>query len=188
MFSRKNQNILSSHYTKLVDRASPHPSRSANDGEDPEDEFFALKRIDHDLPAASDQLVHSDLSKRKIRMLKSKKAMAKSGPQGHKLVFDDEGQAHEIYEFKEWREGTDHEDGKQFIAKEIGRMRQADVHDKEEAKEKKREKKRKRKDREKEEVNATFPMNHVWVSHHTFDCSAEGHIIWLSSGYSTGVG
>lgn len=149
MFARKNQDILTPHYAKLVDHADPSDSK---DGGPEDEDFFSLKRLDHDLPSTSDLPGHSDLSKRKLRLLKSKKALAKSGPQGHKLVFDDDGQAHEVYEFKEWEEAGGDEEGKQFMNKEIGKMRQADVHDKEEAKDKKREKKRKRKEREQEEV------------------------------------
>lgn len=153
MFARKNQGILSSHYTKLVDREDSYFLNNP-DTENAEDEdFFSLKRVDHDLPNVSDLPAHSELSKRKLRLLKSKKALAKAGSQGHKLVFDDEGQAHEVYEFAEWKESTGEEDGKKFMDKEIGRMRQADVHDKQEAKDKKKEKKRKRKEREQGEVS-----------------------------------
>jgi ATP-dependent RNA helicase DDX10/DBP4 len=150
MFARKNRGILSSHYTKLVDHEDSFFPNHADTNNDEDEDFFSLKRVDHDLPNVS---AHSDLSKRKLRLLKSKKALAKAGPQGHKLVFDDEGQAHEVYEFAEWKESTGEEDGKKFMDKEIGRMRQADIHDKEEAKDKKREKKRKRKEREQGEVS-----------------------------------
>jgi len=93
-------------------------------------------------------------------MPKSKKAMAKSGTRGHKLVFDNDGQAHEIYKFKEWQEGSDDEDGRQVIAKEVVRMQQADGRDKEEAK----EKRRKGKDREREEGFPLFSINFFCIS------------------------
>ena len=151
MFERKNQSILSEHYTKLVDHAG---------GSDSEDDFITLKRADHELPGEPGAPPESDYtSKRKQRMAQSKKAIAKGGPRGSKLVFDDEGEAHEIYEMKApeevFGEGgaegrTVKEAGKAFVENERGRMKEADVRDKEEAKEKKREKKRKRKDRERE--------------------------------------
>lgn len=152
MFARKNQDILTLHYGKLVN----HDDSDAGVGEDDDGDFFSLKRVDHDLPSTSNLPTHSDLSKRKMRLLKSKKALVKSGPQGHKLVFDEEGEGHEVYEFKEWEETGGAEEEQQFMSKEIGKMMRADVHDKEEAKDKKREKKRKRKEREQEEVSLCY--------------------------------
>ncbi|RPD65179.1 DEAD-domain-containing protein [Lentinus tigrinus ALCF2SS1-7] len=146
MFERKNQNILSEHYTKLVDR----------EDDDSEDEFITLKRADHDLDDGIALLESGFTSKRKEKMSMSKKALAKYGEKGHKLVFDDEGNAHEVYEmkdtadvFKDEREVM--EAGRQFVETERGKMKEVDVVDKAEAKEKKREKKRKRKEREREE-------------------------------------
>ena len=155
MFGRKNQTILSSHYGKLVEQgeAPEFNGEDDNDGED----FFSIKRADHDLP--TDLAEYSDLSKRKIRMMKSKKALVKSGPRGTKLVFDEDGQAHELYEFKDAKDVDVECDGAEFMRKEIGKMQRADVDDKEVAKEKKREKKRKRKEREREEVSPTIPRS-----------------------------
>ncbi|TFY67036.1 hypothetical protein EVJ58_g1894 [Rhodofomes roseus] len=150
MFERKNQNILSEHYTKLIEHAG---------GSDEEDDFITLKRADHELPGDPSALSESEnISKRKQRMAVSKKAIAKYGPKGSKLVFDDEGGAHEIYEMKApeevFGEGSAavKEAGKVFVEGERGRMKETDVKDKEEARDKKREKKRKRKEREREEM------------------------------------
>jgi len=156
MFGRKNQTILSSHYGKLVEQDGT-PGSNGRDNDDDED-FFSLKRADHDLP--TDLAEYSDLSKRKIRMMKSKKVLAKSGPRGTKLVFDEDGQAHELYEFRDAEDVDVERDGAEFMRKEIGKMQRADVDDKEIAKEKKREKKRKRKEREREEVS---PTTLLWV-------------------------
>jgi len=84
-------------------------------------------------------------------MMKSKKTLAKSGPRGTKLVFDEDGQAHRLYEFKDVEDVDVERDGAEFIRKEIGKMQKADAGDKAAAKEKKKEKKRKRKEREREE-------------------------------------
>ncbi|KZT08099.1 DEAD-domain-containing protein [Laetiporus sulphureus 93-53] len=149
MFERKNQNILSEHYTKLVDHAA--------DSEE-EDDFITLKRADHELPDDPNALPQSEFaSNRKLRMANSKKALAKTGPRGSKLVFDEEGNAHQLYELKtadEVFKGVDDvkEAGRQFAEGARGKMKEADVRDREEAKEKKREKKRKRKEREREEM------------------------------------
>jgi len=167
MFSRKNQTILSSHYSKLIEQ----DETSGFDAGDNEDEdFFSLKRADHDLPI--DLAEHCDLSKRKIRMMKSKKALAKAGPRGTKLVFDEEGQAHALYEFKDANEVDVEGEGADFLRKEIGKMRRADVDDKAVAKEKKREKKRKRKEREREEVRLPILLSPVFPV-----CRAQWYIL-----------
>ena len=155
MFGRKNQTILSSHYGKLVERGDPPASGfEAGDKDDGED-FFSLKRADHDLPM--DSIEHSDLSKRKIRMMKSKKALAKAGPKGTKLVFDDDGRPHAIYEFEDVKDVNMEHDSAVFMKKEIGKMQRADVDDRAVAKEKRREKKRKRKEREREVSTTIIP-------------------------------
>ncbi|KAI0356989.1 DEAD-domain-containing protein [Trametes cingulata] len=148
MFERKNQNILSEHYNKLVDH-SADPN-----ADDSEDDFITLKRADHDLEDGQ-STEHDFISKRKQRLAASKKALAKMGPKGHKLVFDEEGNPHELYEMKDasevFRDANEvKEAGRKFAESERGKLQQADVVDKAEAKEKKREKKRKRKERERE--------------------------------------
>lgn len=149
MFERKNQSILSEHYTKLVDHSA---DTRGDDGSD--DDFITLKRADHELK--EEDLPQSEFtSKRKQRMANSKKALAKYGEKGHKLVFDDDGNPHEVYELKtaeeEFRGADDAKRvGKKFAEDERLRLRELDVMDKAEAKEKKREKKRKRKERERE--------------------------------------
>ncbi|TBU45315.1 DEAD-domain-containing protein [Dichomitus squalens] len=148
LFERKNQNILSEHYNKLVD----HSADGA--GSDSDDDFITLKRADHELE--DDALRESEYkSKRQQKTALSKKALAKKGPRGRKLVFDDSGQAHEMYELKDTQEVFKDADevmeaGRRFAESERGKLKEADVADKAEAKEKKREKKRKRKERERE--------------------------------------
>ncbi|KAH9928023.1 DEAD-domain-containing protein [Epithele typhae] len=143
MFERKNQNILSEHYAKLVDRDDD------DDGGD--DGFITLKRADHGLEDVP-EIDTGFISKRKAKLALSKKAIAKHGEKGKKLIFDDDGQAHEVYEMQDPEnvfKGEDvHEAGRKFAEAERGKLLTADVTDKAEAKEKKREKKRKRKQRE----------------------------------------
>lgn len=145
MFERKNQNILSEHYSKLVDHGA--------DGiaSDSDEEFITLKRANHDLDSA---LPTSDsLSKRKLKMGQSKKAMLKYHGQGEKLLFDDDGRPHQVYELRDVEEEFKGKDvlkeAEEYAEGEKGKLREADVEDKELAKEKKKEKKRKRKEREK---------------------------------------
>ncbi|KAF7342043.1 RNA helicase [Mycena venus] len=151
MFERKNQNVLSTHYSKLIEGAG---------ADDEDDDFITLKRANHDLdvPDADDG---ADLSKRKQRLLSSKaKRALLTGGQGRKLIFDEEGNPHEMYEMEDagaWINekggirGVE-EEGRRFAEGEKGKMREASVRDREEAREKKREKKRKRKEREKAEA------------------------------------
>lgn len=147
MFERKNQKF--EHYNKLLDHDDVV---SDDDGED----FITLKREDHGLSSDSEGHREENMSKRKLKMSKSKRAMLKSTELGKKLVFDEEGNPHEIYEMQDPEEffGVGPEGvmdaGKKFAEGERVKLGTADVLDKEEAKEKKREKKRKRKEREKE--------------------------------------
>lgn len=147
MFERKNQNILSEHYSKLIDH---------EDAEEEED-FITLKRADHDLdlPASNEPDADAEnLSKRKFNLSRTKRMVAKYGQLGHKLVFDDEGNPHEVYEMVNPEEFYKHgaeavkKAGLAFAEGEKGKLKSADVIDKQEAKEKKNEKKRKRKERE----------------------------------------
>ncbi|KAF7366467.1 RNA helicase [Mycena sanguinolenta] len=138
MFERKNQTVLSEHYSKLID----------NDVDD-DDDFITLKRADHDLD--EDEPETSEQSKRKQRMMasKAKRAML-TGGLGKKLIFDDEGKPHELYEMEDADTWINEKGGIRGV--EGGGAPAANVRDKEEAKEKKREKKRKRKEREKAEA------------------------------------
>ena len=151
MFERKNQNVLSSHYSKLIEHDS-----TSDDG-DSDDEFITLKRADHDLPESEMlPLDSSDLSKRKLKLGKAKQAIAKNGV-AKKLIFDDAGKPHEVYEMADpdaWYEAKGglvgaKKEGQLFAQEEGLKMRAADVTDKQEARDKKRDKKRKRKEKEK---------------------------------------
>ncbi|KAG8712337.1 ATP-dependent RNA helicase dbp4 [Ceratobasidium sp. 394] len=164
MFERKNQGILSEHYTKLVD----HEAEES----DPEDDFITLKRANHDLPDDHTKRPHAssslpvidceDISKRKLKIGQSKSAMLKYKSGGTKLVFDEEGGAHPLYEMRDdsafvAEAGGDVVGaGKAYVDEVRARMRDEDLLDKEEAKNKKREKKRKRRERETEQDVSTL--------------------------------
>ncbi|CAE6506005.1 unnamed protein product [Rhizoctonia solani] len=162
MFERKNQGILSEHYTKLVD----HEDNEA----DQDDDFITLKRANHDLPddksrstqqsTLLNQIDHEDISQRKLKIGQSKRAMLKYKSGGTKLVFDDDGGAHPLYEmqddtaFKQEAAGDVIGAGKAYVDQVRTKMRDEDMVDKQEAREKKKEKKRKRKAREQETEGA----------------------------------
>ncbi|KAI1189972.1 ATP-dependent RNA helicase DBP4 [Nemania serpens] len=165
MFDRTNQDVLTDHYTKLVGDTTDKT------GEDSEDDFLSVKRVieGDDLDAAAidktllptgTKIIHGlggdepfivD-SKRREKMLKSKKQMLKFKGKGDRIVFDDEGVAHHPYriqgeeDFK--REGSAEAQRRRFVEGETARVKEADVSDKALAKEKRREKKEKRKARE----------------------------------------
>ncbi|PYH83117.1 putative DEAD box RNA helicase [Aspergillus uvarum CBS 121591] len=181
MFERRNQDVLADHYSKLIndDGTMVEPNTATQDA-DEDDDFLSVKRRfeagDKDLGAGSSSDEDTDGegaekkptkvvqldgkqalvidSKRREKLLKSKKKLLKFKGKGSKLVFDDEGNAHELYEMEDEEDfkakGDAKEQQARFLAEEAERTRQADVEDKEVAKQKKREKKEKRKARERE--------------------------------------
>ncbi|KAF5858866.1 ATP-dependent RNA helicase dbp4 [Aspergillus alliaceus] len=177
MFERRNQDVLADHYSKLINDdgtlVDPSKTTGATDDADEDDDFLSVKRRfdagDDDLGGSSEeesapkgvkvvQLDGKDSlvidSKRREKLLKSKKKLLKFKGKGTKLVYDDEGNAHEMYEMEDEEDFKARGDAKdqkaQFLAEETERTRVADVEDKEVAKQKKREKKEKRKARERE--------------------------------------
>ncbi|ODN86073.1 ATP-dependent RNA helicase DBP4 [Cryptococcus wingfieldii CBS 7118] len=157
MFERKNQDILTPHYTALI---------STED--DDNDDVFTLARKDHQLSGDEGDDVDTealkaelkkplisseDLSKRKLKAATSRKALLKDRPAPEKVIFDEEtGEARDFYKSgKEVeQEESNEERRKAFLEKEREIMRIQDKIDKEVARGKKQELKRKRKDREKE--------------------------------------
>ncbi|KAI8317550.1 ATP-dependent RNA helicase [Colletotrichum sp. SAR11_240] len=167
MFERTNQDVLSGHYTKLV--ANGEVSGPAIDDND-EDDFFSVKRVLNDdaldaesanAPGAKPKVIaYGDQqfivdSKRREKALSSKKKMLKFKGRGTKLVFDEDGNAHQIYELQNEddfkQEGPAEELRQKFVESETARVKEADMDDKELAREKRREKRLKRKLAEKEE-------------------------------------
>ncbi|KAF9085079.1 ATP-dependent RNA helicase dbp4 [Mortierella sp. GBA35] len=157
MFNRKNQSVLADHYTRLIDHDSDNKGAAskAGGGDDDDDDIFTLKRVDHDL--GGDEIPEDavlPISRRQQKMSKLEKI--KNQGQGNKLLFDEDGQAHELYELED--EASFHAKGdastqqRDFLEKEKKVMDRADVIDKSAAKEKLREKKAKRKQREREDM------------------------------------
>lgn len=94
-------------------------------------------------------------SKRREKLLKSKKQLLKFQGSGTKLVFDEDGNAHPLYQLRDeahfQQQGAAEDQRQQFVDAEADRVRTADVEDKAMAKAKRREKKLKRKARERGE-------------------------------------
>ncbi len=99
MFERKNQSILSEHYSKLIDHEGNGDLFGSDDDNGSDSEFMTLKRADHELPV--DLPESAELSKRKLKMGTSKKALIKFRGLGQRLLFDDDGRAHDVYDVKD---------------------------------------------------------------------------------------
>jgi ATP-dependent RNA helicase DDX10/DBP4 len=181
MFERQNQDILAGHYSKML--ADDDPPSDASDvkndfhDEDPSaDDFLSVKRTipaEGDVPdyetgpnrsykklvniAGVKEPILVD-SKRAEKRLQSKKKILKYKEKGERLVFDDEGNAHPLYElegeakFKE--RGLPEDQRRRFVDEERQKAAKFDTEDKELVKEKKRAKKEKRKERERREAEA----------------------------------
>jgi len=155
MFERRNQSILTPHYSALVTH------------DDDEEEVFTLARKDHALEGEGGDLVDGDLvpltpgaplissedlSKRKLKAGASKKQSLRNKPTGEKLVFDDEGLATDFYKSGRQEEelGGGEAARREFQEREREKMREVSKVDREVARAAKMEKKRKRKDKERE--------------------------------------
>ncbi|KAI1170662.1 ATP-dependent RNA helicase DBP4 [Nemania sp. FL0916] len=165
MFERTNQDVLTDHYSKLVG----DPTDKA--AEDSEDDFLAVKRViegdDLDIAADGEAILPTGTkvitglggeepfiidSKRREKMLKSKKQMLKFKGKGDRILFDEEGIAHHPYRIQGEetfeRDGSAEAQRREFVEGESARVKEADIDDKALAKEKRREKREKRKARE----------------------------------------
>jgi ATP-dependent RNA helicase DDX10/DBP4 len=174
MFERQNQDILSGHYTKMI---QDDDAADNFDGEQvADDDLFDVKRRipadegDYDSDALEASMTGGAKavyiegatapiildSKRREKLLKSKKAVAKLKAKGTKLVFDDDGNAHQLYELEDEDDfkarGAAEEQRQQFVKEEAERVKRADLDDKALAKDKKRAKKEKRRERERAEA------------------------------------
>nr|POE72226.1 atp-dependent rna helicase dbp4 [Quercus suber] len=183
MFERQNQDILADHYTKMIkDDADDGKNLNHLDGEqEADDDLFDVKRriaVDESLDSdsGSDAETNPDQpqfgartihisgakdgllldSKRREKLLKSKKKLLRFKDKGSKLVFDEDGNAHEIYELENEHDfrarGEAEEQRRRFVEEETERVRMADTEDKALVKEKRRAKREKRKERERAEA------------------------------------
>ncbi|KAJ5611303.1 ATP-dependent RNA helicase dbp4 [Penicillium lagena] len=177
MFERRNQDVLADHYSKLINDDGTMVAPDVNNGGEDADEdadFLSVKRrfaagdagldqAESDSEDSNDQratkMVQIDGkeplvidSKRREKLLKSKKKLLKYKGKGTKLIYDDEGNAHEVYEMEDEdhfkARGDADVQRERFLAEETERTRHADLEDKELAREKRREKKEKRRARE----------------------------------------
>lgn len=151
MFERQNQNVLSKHYQNLV--------KTDNNDDNEDGDFMTVKRADHNLGENEVPELDAPTSKRQLKKALSKKLSSKSKGNSKKLVFDDEGNPHAIYEMEDEQDflnaGSVESQKKQFILKESQDMKAKDMEDKMIAKDKRQEKKRRRQERARE-LNEEF--------------------------------
>ena len=181
MFQRQNQDILADHYAKIRhndEDGSDVDAGKLDGGQQSDDDLFDVKRripadggSDSDdvpeeteeyaktihIPGAKEGLVLD--SKRREKMLKSKKQLLKLKGAGQKLVFDDDGNAHQLYELEDEKDfrarGEAEDQRRKFLEEEAERVKAADVDDKQLVKEKRRAKKEKRRERERAEAEGS---------------------------------
>jgi ATP-dependent RNA helicase DDX10/DBP4 len=180
MFERQNQDIFADHYKGIVEHGDEKDDFSGAAAPADDDDFMAIKRripadgqaadIDEEgengeiavgrvvhLEGASQPIVID--SHRREKLLKSKKKVALLKDKGHKIVFDDDGNAHEMYELEDEDDfkakGLPEEQRKAFIEQAAEVVKEADVEDKAAQKQKKKDKLRKRRDRERNEAAET---------------------------------
>jgi ATP-dependent RNA helicase DDX10/DBP4 len=169
MFERRNQDVLSGHYAKMIVHDDEAGAQTADADED--NDFLSVKRtipVEEDANSENDAIASAGPaakiipgigkepividSKRREKLLKSKKKLLKLKEKGTKMVFDDDGNAHQIYELEDEEafrsRGTAEEQRAKFLEEEAARVREADLDDKQLAKQKKKEKKAKKKARE----------------------------------------
>lgn len=183
MKERVNQDVLSAHQRKLIRDDSENEDegiRAHNGRVIDENDFLTVKRrikVDevanvnssHDLDLNSERpkkLVHiagasQPLvvdSKRREKLLTSKKKLLKLKDKGTRLVYDDDGNAHPVYEMEDEAQfrskGAPESQRARFLEEEKARVQEADVADKLVAKAKKRGKKEKKRERERREAEA----------------------------------
>lgn len=171
MFERINQDILTDHYSKLVNNDDHDQTNDDNDADEGND-FLSVKRRLSD-PLSVDSEAEESLllpkpdsskmvgktpvnvdSKRKEKLLKSKKKLLKLKEKGKKLVFDEEGNPHQIYELEDEdqfkQRGPANAQKAKYLEEEQARLQITDLADKQAAKAKRKEKRKKRKSREAE--------------------------------------
>lgn len=183
MFERRNQDILTDHYAKLIDQ-NDRQSGNAYDADDADDdtEFLTVKRRinENDLHAVVESKADTTTpnkpgkfkkiitgigknpviidSKRKEKLLKSKKKLLKLKGNGTKLLFDDDGNSRQIYKLENENQfkqrGAPEVQKAEFLELEGKRLQEADQIDKEALKEKRKESKEKKKRKALEVVSA----------------------------------
>lgn len=150
MFERQNQTVLSEQYLNMT--GTKIRKNGDDEEEDDEDDFMKVKRKDHEIVDEELPDLTLPASKRAAKKALSKKLSLVNHGLPTKLKFDDDGEAHPLYELEDEESFKSKGDAatqkEQYVEKETMAMNEADVEDKETARAKRQEKKRKRKEAE----------------------------------------
>lgn len=173
MFERRNQDVFADHYARLVNDGNDGGAYNAGDAYE-DNGFLSVKRrlsaaSSIDSESEGDDVAPKSTtgkdgkkpmnvdSKRKEKLLKSKKKLLKFKEKGKKLVFDEEGNPHQIYELEDEnrfrQRGPADAQKTKFLEAEQERLQTADLGDKQAAKIKKKKKREKRNAREAAELD-----------------------------------
>ena len=155
MFERQNQDILAGHYRRMIqddddkDDVDPSDLNGADD-----DDLF--DRVETTNPDEEDPINEPTANALQIPTPKPPKKKLK--PHGNKLLFDDDGHAHPMYELEDEEDflarGSAAEQRRRHLEGEGERVRVADGVDKVLAKSKRREKRERRREKERERGDA----------------------------------
>ncbi|KAJ1978684.1 ATP-dependent RNA helicase dbp4 [Dimargaris verticillata] len=142
IFGRQNQDVLSSHYQKLVNKPKEHSLLGDiphNDGSD----LFVLRRADHTLESAImlPDKGYQPISKQKNERLKKQRIKSELN---QKWLFDDEGELQHAYDLKSEsdfrRDGSVDQQISTYINQQRDSLARKDQQDREVARDKRREK------------------------------------------------
>lgn len=149
MFDRQNQTVLSEQYLNMT---GTKIRKDGEDDDEEEDDFMQVKRKDHEIVEEDLPDLSLPVSKRSAKKALSKKLSLANQGLPTKLKFDDDGEAHPLYELEDEEDFKKKGDAavqkKEFVEKETRVMDDADIEDKDVARAKRQEKKRKRKEAE----------------------------------------
>ena len=152
MFERQNQDILAGHYQRMIQDDDDKDDINLSEAND--DDLF--DRVETTNPDEEDPINEPTANALQIPTPKPPKKKLK--PHGNKLLFDDAGHAHPMYELEDEEDflarGSAAEQRRRHLEEEEERVRVADGVDKVLAKSKRREKREKRKERERERGEA----------------------------------
>ncbi|KAI5859174.1 P-loop containing nucleoside triphosphate hydrolase protein [Tricharina praecox] len=186
MVERQNQNVLAEHYRSLVHDADAsdddadflqvkRTGYSDSEGEEEDDKEDEEADADADSTGGAVDLIKKVVlgpdgkeliidSKRREKLVTSKKKIAALKSKGVKLRFDDEGNARSVYELQDEEKflasGAPEDQRKSFLQTEGKKVKIADVEDRDLAKRKKKEKKEKRKRLEREAMGEEMAAEH----------------------------
>ena len=176
MFERQNQDVLAPHYLNMVykeGQANPDAPEEDGDGtfltvkrrlsdassrsssSEPEEHQHTSPKAIATAPGSQPLLIDS---KRREKLVQSKKKLVKLQGKGNKLVFDAEGNPHEAYELEDEARFRAHGPAaaqrERFLEAEREKVRAADARDKGLARQKKLARKERRRERERVEREA----------------------------------